>query len=172
MCSKHKPSLGIGVESGNDVCESFGSNGCEIIKLIQGNCPIEVFKLFLYELQRKVKTTLKTKHRYVMIWFISTLLPISAPFRINAPFKSIFVKKCPIPTSDSYKCPYSNKRHSNKDPSRNWTSKMPHQNAFIYQCKWHCLSYRCQKRLKFPHGNWTFTVYLLLLQLILLFLFK
>ena len=41
-----------------------------------------------------------------------------------------------------------------------------------YWCKWHCQSYRRRNRLKFPHVNWTYTIYLLLLQFLLLFLFN
>ena len=100
---------------------------------------------------------------------------ISASFGISAPFESVYVNKGPQLSSN--RCPHSNtsphskKRHSNKVPyfhakrilstgSLNQTPKMLHQNAFLYGCKWHCQ----RNRLKFPHTNWPFTVYLLLLQ--------
>ena len=58
--------------------------------------------------------------------------------------------------------------------SSNRTSKKARWESFYlwYWCKWHCQRYWRRNRSKFPHVNWTFTVYLLVLQLLLLFRFK
>ena len=62
--------------------------------------------------------------------------------------------------------------------STNWTSKIPHQKAFIYRtdvCDTFVLSKLYRRRnsqIKTPHANSTFAVYSLLLQFLLLFLFN
>ena len=60
--------------------------------------------------------------------------------------------------------------------STKWTSKIPHQKAFIYDIDVSDIVniYIGVEivRLKFPHVNSTFTVYLLLSQFLLLFLFN
>ena len=52
----HKAVLSLGIQGGDDVREVLFPKGSFCIEFIQGHCPVEILKLFLYELQKNNMT--------------------------------------------------------------------------------------------------------------------